>query len=70
MGDLIVYRLVDGDACVWIEQASSIHLQVVTQNGDPVELTWDEARKLGELLLRLADEGERAEELSSPDPLP
>ena len=30
MGDLIVYRLVDGDACVLIEQTSSIYLQVVT----------------------------------------
>jgi hypothetical protein len=68
MAEPVVYRLLDGEASVWIEQASSIHLKVVTECGDPAELTWDEARELGELLVRLANEGER-NELSSPGDL-
>lgn len=70
MAEPVVHRLLDGEASVWIEQASSIHLKVVTESGDPAELTWNEARELGELLVRLADEGERGEELSSPGALP
>jgi hypothetical protein len=50
--------LFDGAARAWIEQESSIHVKVVEPSGDPVELTWREARQLGELLIRLADEGE------------
>lgn len=68
MVEPVVYRLLDGEACVWIEQASSIHLKVVTESGDPAELTWNDARELGELLVRLANEGER-EELPSPGDL-
>jgi hypothetical protein len=68
MAEPVVYRLLDGEACVWIEQASSIHLKVVTDSGDPAELNWNDARELGELLVRLAKDGER-KELSSPDNL-
>lgn len=69
MAEPVVYRLLEGEACVWIERASSIHLKVETESGDPAELTWDEARELGELLVRLANEGER-KEFSSPGGLP
>lgn len=53
-----VHTLLDGDAQAWIEQESSIMLKVVTKFGDPVEMAWHEARELGRLLVRLADEGE------------
>jgi hypothetical protein len=58
----LVHKLVGGEVCVWIEQESSIHLKAVAAAGDPVEMTWNDARKLGELLIRLADEGERMDE--------
>ena len=44
-----------GDAYAWIEQESSIHLKAASKHGDPVELTAEEARELGQVLLELAD---------------
>lgn len=46
----------------WIEQESSIHLKSVTKHGDPVELTADEARELGQVLIRLADKLEEMDQ--------
>lgn len=40
---------------LWIEQEDAIHLRA-THKGDPVELTPNEARRLAEALVRLADE--------------
>lgn len=37
-------------------------LKVVTVSGEPVELDWKDARELARLLMRLADEGERADD--------
>lgn len=54
-----VHKLLDGDVYLWIEQDSSIHLKAVTKFGDPVEMQCEDARTLGKLLIRLADEGER-----------
>jgi len=44
-----------GEAYAWIEQDSSIHLKAASQDGDPVEMTAEEARELGRVLLGLAD---------------
>ena len=65
MADATVYKFIDGDAYVWIEQEASIMLKAVTASGDPVELAWDDAQEIGRLLIRLAYEGER---LSLPPP--
>lgn len=46
------------DVILWLEQESSVHIKAVTPQNDPVELSPDEARRLGELLLRLADEAD------------
>ena len=42
------------DACMWIEQGTSIHLKAVSEHGDPLELTASEARAIGEKLVELA----------------
>jgi hypothetical protein len=61
MPDTPAHHLFDVEVTAWVEQNSSIHLKAVTASGDPVELTWDAARKLGKLLILLADQGEQAE---------
>jgi hypothetical protein len=43
------------DVYCWLEQDSSIMLKAVTQYGDPVELTADEARDIAAALLALAE---------------
>jgi hypothetical protein len=53
-----IYELFGGEAYAWIEQESSIHLKIAAANGDPVELSWNDARNLARLLVNLADEGE------------
>ena len=47
------------DVRVWLEQDSSVHLKAVTPEGDPVELSPTEARKLSHILLELADSADR-----------
>ena len=37
-------------------------LKVITSHGDPVEMQWDDARELAQLLIRLADEGEAGDD--------
>ena len=49
------FELSSGDIQVSIHDKASIHLRSVTQQGDPVELSSEEARELGELLLHLAE---------------
>jgi hypothetical protein len=49
------FELSDGEIRLWIEQ-ESLHLRVLDVNGDPVELTSGEARKLAEALLSFAME--------------
>jgi hypothetical protein len=55
-----IYRV--DEACAWLEQESSIMFKAVTKEGDPLELTARDARELGQLLLKLAEELERIEE--------
>ena len=57
----VVRQMLGGEISAWIEQGTSIHLKAVSATGDPVELTFDEARELGRLLIKLADEAEEAE---------
>ena len=45
-----------GEVYLWVEQESSIHIKAVTEYGDPVELTEEEARQLAEILRKLAKE--------------
>ena len=51
-----------GEVRAWLEQDASIHLKAVTREGDPVELTGTEARRVAEELNRLADELDRSDE--------
>ena len=43
------------DVVVWLEQESSVHIKAVTRTGDPVELSPRYARRLADILSRLAD---------------
>jgi hypothetical protein len=44
-----------GDVSLWIEQDSSIQLKAMTGQGDPVELSPDEARRVAHTLLAFAE---------------
>jgi len=56
-----VKEFADGDVYFWIEQSSSIHMKAASK-GDPVELTANEARKIGEALIAAAAELEKLDE--------
>jgi hypothetical protein len=43
-----------GDVYLWPEQGSSVMLKAITKYGDPVELEPEEARELGETLIKMA----------------
>ena len=49
-----VNELSNGEIKLWIEQGSSIHLKSITNYGDPVELSSDEAIELADLLMEMA----------------
>ncbi len=49
----------DGEVHFWIEADSSIMLKAVTQEGNPVELGPNEARRISEALLKAAIELEK-----------
>lgn len=48
------YEINDGELRVWIEQSALICIKSVTECGDPVELTGDQAEELAEYLLKFA----------------
>jgi len=50
-----IHEFAGGEICLWIDSGASIHLKVNNKFKDPVELGEEEARKLGNLLLQLAD---------------
>ena len=50
-----VYEFSGGDVALWVEQDSSVQIKAVNSFSDPVELTELDARKLGELLIKMAD---------------
>jgi len=62
-----MHKLCDGEVYLWIEQDASIHLKTVSGSNDPVEMTFEEAREIGRLLIELANEGERDEVSASMD---
>ena len=45
----------DHEIRLWAEPGGPILMKAVTQAGDPVELSEGEARKVAEVLVRLAD---------------
>lgn len=45
----------NGEVYFWIENGTSIHLKAASEN-DPVELSLDEAKAIGEELIQLAEE--------------
>lgn len=49
-----VFEMASGEISIWVE--GGIHLKVNTTGKDPVELGEQEALKLAELLIRLANE--------------
>jgi hypothetical protein len=54
LGD--IKRIADGDVCLWIDQDSSVHIKAVSEHGDPVELTEDEAEELGNALISMSQQ--------------
>ncbi len=55
---LNVVQLSGGEVTLWLEQGTSVHLRAVTKQGDPVELSVEEAKELAIELLRLAEVAE------------
>jgi hypothetical protein len=51
----------DGEVRAWIEQGESVHMKAVTRDGDPVELSVGQARRLAQSLLKLVARIEAAE---------
>ncbi|USX18426.1 hypothetical protein NHH82_21460 [Oxalobacteraceae bacterium OTU3REALA1] len=49
-----IFEMVSGDISVWVD--GEIHLKINAPGTDPVELSEQEALRLGELLVRLAIE--------------
>jgi hypothetical protein len=49
-----VIKFSQGEIHLWLEQESSIMIKAVTKSGDPVELECEEARELGEALMKMA----------------
>lgn len=60
MNDERHVSIADGEIHAWIEQGASIHLKAVTREGDPVELSVGEAKRLAHALLALASRLETA----------
>jgi hypothetical protein len=40
----------DGTIRIWIEQGTSIHMKVITETNDPVELSAEEALEIVDIL--------------------
>ena len=49
-----IIKFSDGEILIWVEHETSIMLKAITSYGDPVELGHNEARKLGETLIKMA----------------
>jgi hypothetical protein len=45
------YYAIDDEFAMWVEDESSIHIKTISQFGDPVELTFDQAEELARKLL-------------------
>ena len=51
-----VQKYSNSEVCFGVEQDSSIHIKALTNEGDPVELSKDEAMEIGKALIELADQ--------------
>jgi hypothetical protein len=49
---------VDEDVAVWLDPGGGVTIKAVTPDGDPVELSATQARKLAKALVDLADQDE------------
>lgn len=49
-----IFEMSDGEVRLWIEQ-ESLHIRAIEANGDPVELTKEEAKKLAEALVEFCN---------------
>jgi hypothetical protein len=49
-----VVKFSDGEVYLWVEAESSVMLKAITKSGDPAELEAEEARELGETLIKMA----------------
>ena len=58
-----IQKFAGGDVYLWLEQDSSIQLKAASANGDPVELTVDEAREIASALIAAA---QKLDALDSP----
>ena len=50
-----IHELAGGEISLWTDESASIHLKINNKFKDPAELSAEEARELGKLLLKLAD---------------
>ena len=50
-----IFKLSDGELELWIEQNQSLCIKAITEYGDPVELSCDEARILLSKLKEFVD---------------
>jgi len=53
------FELSDGEISLWIEQGESLCLKAITETGDPVELTSNEAKSLANALLEMVEKIEK-----------
>ena len=54
--NMTIYEFEDGEISIWIEPNGAIIIDCKTETGDPVELSSDNARDIGTLLIRLASD--------------
>lgn len=51
-----ITRFSDGDIKLWVDPNGVIHLKAADSFGDPVEISAEDARELGQALVELADQ--------------
>ena len=54
-GSVMHLKGYENEVYMWIEHGSSVMLKAITSHGDPVELTSDNARELGKMLIKAAE---------------
>jgi hypothetical protein len=55
-GGIMECFLSNNEISLWIENGTSIQMKAVTKYGDPVEINYDEAIELSNILRKMADE--------------
>jgi len=59
--DTLYAEINDGEVRLWLEQSDSICMKAITEHGDPVELTANQAKNLVKELLKMIAEIEKNE---------